>query len=86
MLKLIVDGAQGWGIPVAICGEMAADPRLVPLLIGLGLRDLSVQPRAVAAVREAVREVDVQEAEQRAQRALADPDGRPWEPPVQSTR
>jgi phosphotransferase system enzyme I (PtsI) len=80
MLKLIVDGARGWGIPAAICGEMAADPELVQLLIGLGLRELSVQPRAIGPVRQAVRDVDVKEAERRAQAALADPDGRPWEP------
>jgi phosphotransferase system enzyme I (PtsI) len=82
MLKLIVDGARGEGIPAAICGEMAAEPHLVDVLIGLGLRELSVQPRAIGPVREAVRRVDVAEAEQTAQLALNDATGQAWEPPV----
>jgi phosphoenolpyruvate-protein kinase (PTS system EI component) len=37
---------------------MAADPTLAGLLVGLGLREMSVQPRAIAPVREAIRRVD----------------------------
>jgi phosphocarrier protein FPr len=41
---------------VAVCGELAADERAVPLLVALGVRELSVAPPAVAGVKQALRE------------------------------
>jgi len=70
MLKFIIDSADQRGIPAALCGEMAADPDTVGLLIGLGLREVSVQPRALAAVREAVRATDADQARRVAEAAL----------------
>jgi phosphotransferase system enzyme I (PtsI) len=68
MLRFIVESANRQGIPVSLCGEMAADTALTGLLLGLGVRQFSVQPRAVAPVIRAVREVDVPiEAERVAQ-------------------
>jgi phosphotransferase system enzyme I (PtsI) len=55
MVRMAIDSAAKHGRPVAMCGEMAADVESVGLLVGLGLRELSVQPRAIAAVRRAVR-------------------------------
>jgi phosphotransferase system enzyme I (PtsI) len=73
MLKFVVDSGRRHGIPVALCGEMAADPNAVPLLVGLGLRELSVQPRAVGLVRHAVRHTDAGQAERLARHALERP-------------
>jgi phosphotransferase system enzyme I (PtsI) len=70
MIQYSVEAAREHGIPVSICGEMAADPRLVILLVGLGLRELSVQPRAIAGVREAVRALSLGDARGAAQNAL----------------
>ena len=42
---------------VAVCGELAADERAVPLLVGLGVRELSVAPSSVPGVKEAVRRI-----------------------------
>jgi len=70
MMKFVIDCARKRGIPVSICGELAADVDLVGLLIGLGLRELSVQPRAVGPVRKAVREISLGEAEIDAREAL----------------
>lgn len=58
VLRLIAAAVRDAGraeIPIAICGEMAADPALVGWVLGLGLTELSVPPRAIAAVREAIR-------------------------------
>jgi len=44
------------GVPTAVCGELAADPRATGLLVGLGVRELSVAPPAVARIKQAVRE------------------------------
>jgi phosphotransferase system enzyme I (PtsI) len=58
MIRFVVLSGRSRNIPVALCGEMAADPTLAGLLVGLGLREMSVQPRAIAPVREAIRRVD----------------------------
>ena len=47
------------GIPVAVCGEMAADPANAPLLLALGLRDFSLHPSTLLEVREAIRAADL---------------------------
>lgn len=56
---------------VAVCGELAADGRAAALLVGLGVRELSVAPPAVPLVKQAVREVDPAAAAATAARALA---------------
>lgn len=70
MVRFIVQAADARGLPVSLCGEMAADPKLAELLIGLGLRELSVPPRAVAPVREAVRRVQAAEARRLAEELM----------------
>ena len=61
------------GIPVSICGEMATNPLAVPLLIGLGISELSGAPSAVPVVKEIVRALDAGAADADARRALAAP-------------
>ncbi len=56
---------------VAVCGESAADPRMIPLLVGLGVQDLSVSPGAIAATRATVAGLDLAACEALAARALA---------------
>jgi hypothetical protein len=51
MLRFIVRAGKARGVPVTLCGEMAASPELIPTLLGLGLRELSCPPRAVPRVR-----------------------------------
>ena len=53
-----------------VCGELAADPLAVPLLLGLGVRELSVGPAAVATVKEVVRATDLAAAAKLARQAL----------------
>ena len=58
------------GVPVTICGEMAADPLMVPLLVGLGMRRFSMNPQAVPAVRALIRQLSYRESVQMARQAL----------------
>jgi phosphoenolpyruvate-protein kinase (PTS system EI component) len=44
---------------VAVCGEAASDELAIPVLVGLGVRELSVSPHAVPRVKATVRELDV---------------------------
>lgn len=59
---------------VAVCGELAGDETAVPILLGLGVRELSVAPSAAAGVKQAVRQVDLARAREIAAQALAAPD------------
>ncbi|MEZ4659564.1 MAG: phosphoenolpyruvate--protein phosphotransferase [Caldilineaceae bacterium] len=58
------------GIPVSICGEIASDSTAIPLLLGLGMGELSVTPAAVALVKQAVRQCDLLSCRQLAEQAL----------------
>ena len=62
MLRFIAESGERQGIPVSLCGEMAANPASLASLVGLGIRELSVQPRAIPAIREAVRQLDAGDA------------------------
>jgi phosphocarrier protein FPr len=57
-------------VDVAVCGEAASDELAIPVLVGLGVRELSVSPPAVPRVKAAVRELDVERCATLAQRAL----------------
>jgi phosphotransferase system enzyme I (PtsI) len=70
LIKATVDAAHNNGIWVGVCGEMAADPVLVPLLLGLGVDELSAAPALVPAVKFTVRRLKLSEARALAQFAL----------------
>jgi len=74
LMQSVVDAGKRHNIPVALCGEMAGDPRIAPLLVGLGLRELSASPTFLPDVKVAIRSVTVPEAEDLAREALAQPD------------
>jgi phosphoenolpyruvate-protein kinase (PTS system EI component) len=54
-LNTIVEAARGLGVEVSVCGEMAADPLHALMLLGLGVRDLSMSPSAIPRVKAALR-------------------------------
>lgn len=70
MLKLIVDEAHKAGIPVAVCGEMAGDPVYTPLLLGLGIDELSMTPPLLPSVKFLVRAMSMADARELAAKAL----------------
>ena len=70
MIRLVVRAARRHAIPVAVCGEMAADPALLTLLVGLGLTEFSMTPTAIAVAKQLLRGVSAAEASRAAARAL----------------
>jgi phosphotransferase system enzyme I (PtsI) len=62
LIHHVVRAAQAAGLPLAVCGEMAADPLHALLLVGLGVRDLSMTPAAIPRVKAALRAVSFAEA------------------------
>jgi phosphotransferase system enzyme I (PtsI) len=75
-LKQVVDTAHRSGIKVSVCGEMAGDPLFAPLLIGLGVDELSMTPPLLPAVKYLIRAMKFSEAKQLAQDALAQTDSK----------
>ena len=70
LLDRVIDAGRRGGIPVSLCGEMAADPLAVPVLVGLGLDEFSMHPPALPLVRSLIRALSYREAHRIAQRAL----------------
>ena len=62
LIQFTTEAALRFHVPVSVCGEMAADPRLTRLLVGLGLRQFSMSASAVPRVKQAVRALDIDEA------------------------
>ena len=72
LLDLVALTCAGAGeLPVGVCGEAAADPHLAVVLVGLGVRSLSMAPRAVAAVRGTLADVDLATCQRAAEAARA---------------
>jgi phosphotransferase system enzyme I (PtsI) len=63
LLKTVVDNAHAGGIPVGICGEMAADPYAAVVLLGLGLDEFSMSSIAIPETKRIIRSVTLAEAE-----------------------
>ena len=71
LIKSTIDVGHEHGIWVGICGEMAANPLMAPLLMGLGIDEFSMSPSAVPLVKAAIRSVRFHEAEELAKLVLA---------------
>jgi phosphotransferase system enzyme I (PtsI) len=69
-LKQIVEGAARKGKPVAMCGDMAGDPLLAWILIGLGLRQLSMAPRQIPVIKSIVHATTLADAQRLASAAM----------------
>ena len=70
VLRHVARGARRRGLPVSVCGEMAADPVMLPLLAGLGLREFSMTPAAIPMAKQVVRGLRISETARLASRAL----------------
>jgi phosphocarrier protein FPr len=71
LIAMTVDGARAHGKRVGVCGDMAADPRAIPVLVGLGVDELSVAVPAIPTVKAQVRTLDRGACEALARRVLA---------------
>jgi len=71
LIQFAVEAALRRGMPISVCGEMAGEPRYAALLLGLGLRNLSMAPRNIPRVKQRIRNLDMVAATRRA-RAIMD--------------
>ena len=70
MLQHVVQAVYDHGKWVGICGEMAAEPLFLPIILGLGIHELSMSPVAIPQVKQLVRHIRMHEAEALVDRAM----------------
>ncbi|MCL4806421.1 MAG: phosphoenolpyruvate--protein phosphotransferase [Thermoanaerobaculia bacterium] len=71
LVAKVQDAARAAGKPLAVCGEMAADPALFLLLLGLGIREFSMGPRSVPLLKDVARCASAADAARMARAALS---------------
>jgi phosphotransferase system enzyme I (PtsI) len=74
LIQFTTEAALRARIPVSICGELAGDTRFTPLLIGLGLRDLSMSAQSIPRVKHRILNLDLHAATRRAQSIMEQSD------------
>ena len=70
MIKHVTDVGKEKGIKVFMCGEMAGDPFNVPILLGLGIDEMSMNPQSIPAVKNMIRSLKVEDARHFTKEAL----------------
>lgn len=70
LIRLVTHEANKAQIPVSVCGEIASDPRFTALLLGLGIQELSVAPRYLPLIKNAIRSTSIVDAVHLGEKAL----------------
>jgi Phosphoenolpyruvate-protein kinase (PTS system EI component in bacteria) len=71
LIKKVVDAAHAHGKWVGVCGELAGDPVAAPVLVGLGVDELSLNPAGIPRIKSIIRDLDFAEAQVFAQKILS---------------
>ncbi len=70
LISQVIEAGKEAGTDVAVCGEMASDPLMLPLLVGLGLTRFSMNPQALPQIRSMVRQLSYRQATVMARQAV----------------
>ncbi|PKO17577.1 phosphoenolpyruvate--protein phosphotransferase [candidate division BRC1 bacterium HGW-BRC1-1] len=62
LLRTIINAGHDAGIPVSVCGEMAGDPMMAVILVGMGIDELSMSSMSVPSVKKLIRSIQLSEA------------------------
>ncbi len=65
LIRMTIEAGSVLDVPVSMCGEMAGDPRFTRLLLGMGLREFSMQPGAILNIKEILMQADTQDLQRR---------------------
>ncbi len=74
LVQFATEAALRLRMPVSVCGEMAANPRLTKLLLGLGLRSFSMNAAAIPRVKQAVRDANIDDCARFARKVMEQSD------------
>ena len=64
LIRNVVEAAHSNGITVAMCGEMAGDPLYLPILLGLGIDELSMNPLCILKIKKTLRSISYHDSSQ----------------------
>jgi phosphoenolpyruvate-protein phosphotransferase len=70
LIKITVDGGNKAGIPTAVCGAMASEIRSIPILVGLGIKELSTSMRSIPDVKALIRTLSYEKCKKVAEQAM----------------
>jgi phosphotransferase system enzyme I (PtsI) len=70
LIKQVIDAAHAKGKWVGLCGELAGEPLAIPILLGLGLDEFSMNPPAIAIAKQIIRSLSSEDVKQIAENAL----------------
>ncbi len=70
-VKYVVDMAHKEGIPVCVCGEMAADPYCIPMLMGMSVDSISIAPQSIPGIKHIIRNSSIEQCHELLQQVLA---------------
>jgi phosphoenolpyruvate-protein kinase (PTS system EI component) len=73
LMQLTIKNAKALKKEISICGEMAANQEAIPILLGLGLRKLSLSPNAIPRIKKIIRMLDASDCEKFANRVITLP-------------
>ena len=74
LIKNVIDAAKKNNIPVSICGEMASDPNAIPILLGLGIRMISVNIDKLLTIKKLISKYSVSDQVKQLKKVLNNPD------------
>ena len=63
MIEMTINAGNKQGIEVGLCGEMASDPKAIPLLLAMGFRQLSASPNAIPQIKQVIRNLSLAECQ-----------------------
>jgi phosphotransferase system, enzyme I, PtsP len=72
-LKKVVQSANNHNREIAVCGNMANEEKYIPFLLGIGIRNLSMDPRYLPRIQQIISNIDITEAEKTAEKMLSQP-------------
>jgi phosphotransferase system enzyme I (PtsP) len=72
-LKKVVDSANKNNRDISICGDMAHEEKYLSFLLGIGVRNLSMDPRYLPRIQQAILNIDITEAQKTAEKMLSKP-------------
>jgi len=70
LIEKVVAAAAKFNVEVCVCGEMSGDPLYAMLLVGMGLRQLSMTPQSIPEIKKIIRSITIEEAKVVAQEAM----------------
>lgn len=70
LIRMVLEAGTAYDTPVTVCGQMSSDPKFIPLLLGMGLRSLSVTPYTIPELKEVIRNITISQARDVAAHAL----------------